>query len=204
MNKIPSERIRADESQIERVMQNLVSNAVKYSPEKSVVILKFYKKDNRFVICVKDRGIGISKESLPLIFDQFYTEDKSRTNVNSQGVGLYVVKGIIVDEHGGNVRVKSKKGKGSHFYVSLPIEPNLENKISFTKKFDRLPLFKKIFIGLIFGWCFSSIYRIAKYCETHCLSTLIQGLLSLVFFPFIWIVDLISLILSGRITQLAD
>lgn len=109
MNEIPSERIRADESQIERVMQNLVSNAVKYSPEKSVVILKFYKRDNRFVICVKDRGIGISKESLPLIFDQFYTEDKSRTNVNSQGVGLYVARGIIVDEHGGNVRVKNKE-----------------------------------------------------------------------------------------------
>lgn len=127
VGKIPSERIRADEQQMERVMQNLVSNAVKYSPEGSTVKVRFHRWGKKLVICVQDHGIGISKESQPLIFDQFYTEDKSRSSGNSQGVGLYVVKGIV-SEHGGTIYVSSKKGKGSTFYVQLPVEPALNEK----------------------------------------------------------------------------
>lgn len=202
-SKIPSERIRADEAEMERVMQNLVSNAVKYSPEGSTIKVRFYRWAKKLVICVKDHGIGISKESLPLIFDQFYTEDKSRSSANSQGVGLYAVKGIVY-EHGGSVGVRSKKGRGSSFYVQLPVEPALDDKISYTGRFDRRPMWKKVLFELFFGWGFASVYRIAKFFETRCLSSLFGGILCIALFPFIWLVDMISIIVYGRITFLAD
>ena len=198
-----SERIRADEQQMERVMQNLVSNAVKYSPEGSTVKVRFHRWGKKLVICVKDHGIGISKESQPLIFDQFYTEDKSRSSGNSQGVGLYVVKGIV-SEHGGTIYVSSKKGKGSTFYVQLPVEPALNEKISYTGRFDRRPLWQKILWEFFMGWAFASVYRIAKFFETRCISTLIAGILCIGLFPFIWLVDFMSIIVYGRITFLAD
>lgn len=203
VGKIPSERIRADEQQMERVMQNLVSNAVKYSPEGSTVKVRFHRWGKKLVICVQDHGIGISKESQPLIFDQFYTEDKSRSSGNSQGVGLYVVKGIV-SEHGGTIYVSSKKGKGSTFYVQLPVEPALNEKISYTGRFDRRPLWQKILWEFFMGWAFASVYRVAKFFETRCISTLIAGILCIGLFPFIWLVDFMSIVVYGRITFLAD
>lgn len=203
VSKIPSEKIRVDEQQMERVMQNLVSNAIKYSPQKSVVRVAFGKWGKDLYIRVKDKGIGISKESLPLIFDQFYTEDKSRTSGQSQGVGLYVVKEIVRD-HGGRVGVRSKKDKGSKFFVTLPIEQNPDEKIAFTGKFDRKSLAYKSMILFLFGWIMPSIYRIARFFETRCVSTLIAGLLSFPFFVFFWPIDWLSVVVYGKITFLAE
>lgn len=203
VGKIPSEKVRVDEQQMERVMQNLVSNAIKYSPSRSVVRVTFHKWGKKLVIRVKDKGIGISRESLPLIFDQFYTEDKSRTSGQSQGVGLYVVQEIMRD-HGGSVSVRSKKGKGSRFYASLPVEPSLDEKIAFTGRFDRRSLAQKSLVIILFGCFMASIYRIAKFFETRCLSTLIAGILALPFFIFFWPIDWLSVLVYGRITFLAD
>lgn len=203
VGKIPSEHIRADEQQMERVMQNLVSNAVKYSPEGSTVKVRFYKRNKKFVIYVQDHGIGISKESQPFIFEQFYTEDKSRTSGKSQGVGLYVVKGIV-SEHGGTICVSSKKGKGSIFYVQLPVEPAVNEKISCTGRIDRMPLWQKIIWELLMGWAVASLYRITKFFETRCTSTLVAGILCIGLFPFVWHIDIVSIMVYGRITFLAD
>lgn len=202
LGKIPSEKIRVDDGQIERVMQNLISNAIKYSPDNSTVYVKFRKWGKMLRIIVKDKGIGISKESLPFIFDQFYTEDKSRNTANSQGVGLYVVKEIIND-HGGQVGVKSKKGKGSKFSVTIPIEEN-PDKTSFTNKFDKRPFLQKSFLIIFFGWIISSIYRITRFFETRCISTLIAGLLAIPFFIFFWPIDWLSIFFYGKITFLAE
>lgn len=202
VGKIPCERIRVDEGQIERVMQNLISNAVKYSPENSVVRVSFHKWGKVLRINVKDNGIGISKEGLPLVFDQFYTEDKSRSSGNSQGVGLYVVKEII-EEHGGQVGVKSKKGKGSRFYVTLPIEENLD-KPAFTKRFDKKPFIQKSLVIILFGWIMASLYRIARFFETRCVSTLIAGLLAIPFFIFFWPIDWLSILFYGEMTFLTE
>ncbi len=202
VGKIPSERIRVDERQIERVMQNLVSNAVKYSFENSTISIRFRKWGKGLRIRIKDNGIGISKESIPLVFDQFYTEDKSRSSGNSQGVGLYVVKEIITS-HGGQVSVKSKKDKGSRFYVTLPIE-EIINRESFTNKFDKKPFLQKSSIVILFGWIMSSLYRIAKFFETKCTSTLIAGLLAIPFFIFFWPIDWLSILFYGEITFLAE
>lgn len=203
VGKIPSERIRVDEPQMERVMQNLLSNAIKYSPENSVVKVSFCKWGKNLRIKVKDKGIGISKESLPLVFDQFYTEDKSRTGGNSQGVGLYVVKEIVT-EHGGEVSVKSKKGKGTRFYVTLPIEEDPNKKTSFTSKFNNKTLFQKSLIIIFFGWIMASVYRVARYFETRCVSTLIAGILAMFLFIFFWPADWLSILFYGEITFLAE
>lgn len=99
VGKIPDVEVRVDEGQMERVVQNLLSNAVKYSDKGQTVKIGAKKKGKRFILYVRDNGIGISKESLPYVFDQFYTEDKARSSGNSQGVGLYVVREIMKD-HG--------------------------------------------------------------------------------------------------------
>lgn len=203
VGKIPNVKVRVDEAQIERVMQNLVSNAIKYSPEKSTVRVTFGKWGKEFYIRVKDNGIGISKESLPLIFDQFYTEEKSRTSGHGQGVGLYVVQEIVRD-HGGRVGVRSKKDKGSKFYVTLPIEQNPDEKIAFTGRFDRRSLAYKSAIIIFFGWIMPCIYRIARFFETRCISTLIAGILAFPLFIFFWPIDWLSVLVYGKITFLAD
>lgn len=203
IGKIPSVRIRVDEQQIERLVQNLVSNAVKYSAENSVVKIKSRRWGHNFVFAVKDRGIGISKESLPLVFDQFYTEDKSRSNANNQGVGLYVAKEIVLG-HGGKISVRSKKGKGSTFFVQLPVEPDLNEKITLTSKFDKKPIWAKLLWDAFFGWAIASVYRIARFFENRVLSTLLTGILCIGLFPFMWLIDIMSIIVYGRITFLAD
>lgn len=203
VGNIPNERIRVDEQQMERVMQNLISNAVKYSPEGSTVKVKFCRWGKKFVIMVHDNGIGISKESLPLIFDQFYTEDKSRSDANSQGLGLYITK-EIVKEHGGYITVTSKKNKGSTFMVHLPVEPHLDEKITLTGRFDKMALWKKMVVDIFFGWALASIYRIARFFETRCLSTLIVGILCIALFSFVWLIDILSILVYNKITFLAD
>lgn len=202
VGKIPDVNVRTDEGQMERVVQNLVSNAVKYSPEKSVVKITARTRGREFVLSVKDKGIGISKESLPYVFDRFYTEDKSRSNGNSQGVGLYVVREIM-KEHGGRVSVKSKKGKGSTFAMALPIEYD-DSRLTVVDRFDQMSLAAKLVVELFLGWPMTYIYRIAKYSQTRHLYTLITGLMSFTLFVFLWPIDFVSVLVYGKLTFLAD
>lgn len=202
VGKIPDVNVRVDEGQMERVVQNLVSNAVKYSPENSVVKITARKRGREFVLSVKDNGVGISKESLPYVFDQFYTEDKSRSNGNSQGVGLYVVREIM-KEHGGRVSVKSKKDKGSTFAMALPVEYD-DSNLPFTDKFDQMPLIVKLVVEMLFGWAMTYIYRFTKYSQTRQLHTLVTGLLSFALFVLMWPIDFISVAVYGKPTFLAD
>ncbi len=202
VGKIPDVQVRVDETQIERVVQNLVSNAVKYSPEKTTIKITTKKIGASFVLIVKDQGIGIAKESLPYVFEQFFTEDKARSNGNSQGVGLYAVSEIM-KAYSGTVWVKSKKGKGSTFAVSLPIELDNANR-PFTLRFDELPLASKLVIELLFGWIWASIYRIAKFTETLRPHTLVAGVVCFGLFVFMWPIDFISVAVYGKPTFLAD
>lgn len=152
---------------------------------------------------MRDNGIGISKESLPYVFDQFYTEDKTRSSGNSQGVGLYVVREIMKD-HGGEVYVKSKKGKGSTFLIVLPLEADDVAGTTATARFDNLSLTSKCAIEFFFGWAMTFIYRFAKYSQTRQRHTLVTGLLSFALFMFVWPIDFISVLVYGKLTFLAD
>lgn len=203
VGKIPDVEVRVDEGQMERVVQNLLSNAVKYSDKGQTVKIGAKKKGKRFILYVRDNGIGISKESLPYVFDQFYTEDKARSSGKSQGVGLYVVREIMKD-HGGEVYVKSKKGKGSTFSIVLPLEADDVAGTTATARFDNLSLTSKCAIEFFFGWAMTFIYRFAKYSQTRQRHTLVTGLLSFALFVFMWPIDFVSVLVYGKLTFLAD
>lgn len=112
--------IACDVNMIERVMLNLISNAVKFSKPKGKIIVNVLDKGDVVEISVKDSGTGIKKKHLDLIFQRFYQADKSISrNAEGSGIGLSLVKSII-DLHGGNIKVESAVGKGSKFIVELP------------------------------------------------------------------------------------
>lgn len=203
IKKIPNVPIRVKPKQFGRVVQNLITNAVKYSDPGSTITVKFKLWAKTLRISVKDRGIGIAKESLPFIFDQFYKEDKARPSTDSNGLGLFITK-QIVESHGGTISVVSKKGQGSTFTVILPVEQELGKKNTVTSSFDRRPLWQKVMIEIFFGWIFASFYRICRFFESRNTSTFMFGMLCIALFPFVWIIDFLSVCVYGRITFLAE
>lgn len=113
--------VMVDKEMIEEVILNLFSNAVKYSPENTKVTIFVEDKDDEMIVGVKDQGYGISKKSLPNIFNKFYrvTDNELVREISGSGLGLSLVKEII-KAHGGSVWVESELGKGSTFYFSIP------------------------------------------------------------------------------------
>lgn len=111
-----------DRSRIQQVITNLVSNAIKYSNENGIIRVTVEAREDTAVICVEDDGIGIAKEDQKLIFERFYRTDKSRNRkTGGAGIGLTIVR-TIVQAHGGTIAVESKKGHGSRFLVTLPVD----------------------------------------------------------------------------------
>lgn len=120
-------KISIDVQKFVRVLDNLFTNAAKYSQENSTITLKAYlsckdKHPNTLCIEVIDNGVGIPKEALPNIFNRTYTVSSSRTpnSTTGSGLGLSIAK-AIVERHGGEICCKSEIGKGSTFMVLLPI-----------------------------------------------------------------------------------
>lgn len=112
--------IDSDKEALDRVMRNLLENALKYTNSQGKVSVACQTVGNQVRLTVKDTGIGIPEESLSRIFERFYRVDKSRTRTSGgSGLGLSIVKAII-DGLGGEVAVKSEIGQGSTFCVSLP------------------------------------------------------------------------------------
>lgn len=113
--------VYADKERLRQVITNLVTNAIKYSPENKEILIRSEKKDNTVVVSVQDFGIGIPKEDQMHIFDRFYQVlQQSGDTYPGLGLGLYISKEII-SRMGGSMWVKSTKGKGSTFFFSLPI-----------------------------------------------------------------------------------
>ena len=198
----PYVTVYANRQQLARVLQNLISNAIKYTPSGGKIVVKAKKVGKEVRVIVRDNGSGISGESLPFIFDKFYMEDKSRTVSGSNGLGLYITK-EIVDDLSGVIEVKSKKEKGSRFVVRIPIE---EGKIrrTITEAFDALPHNVKTFLYLFFGGILCSLYRFQKFYETRHRATLIAGILLIPLFLLGWAADFFSLVVCDRITLVAD
>lgn len=113
--------VNADSQRIYQVMTNLISNAVKYSEDNTVVKVEFEEIGDRLNIIVIDNGIGIPTEHLNRIFERFYRVDKSRSKAQGgTGLGLSIVK-HIVEAHQSEIKVESEIGKGSRFSFDLDI-----------------------------------------------------------------------------------
>ncbi len=118
--KVADEKINADKDKVSQVMVNLISNALKYTPQGGSVEIHVKGSDTEAEIGVKDTGLGIPPEDLQHIFERFYRADKSRNRMTGgSGIGLAIVK-AIVEAHKGSVTVRSELGKGTEFTVILP------------------------------------------------------------------------------------
>ncbi len=120
--RIPEEEItvQGDRDKLMQLMDNIVSNAVKYSPEGGTINVSLKQEQERLVVSVKDEGVGIPRENIPHVFDRFYRVDKARSrNLGGTGLGLAIAKEIAM-AHGGNIWVSSEWGKGTTFSFSLP------------------------------------------------------------------------------------
>lgn len=120
--------VYVDRYRISQVLNNLISNAIKFSPKAKEVIVSSYIKGDFQVIKVQDFGIGISRKNLNKIFDRFYQADSSiRQSFAGLGLGLNISKEII-ERHGGKMLVDSVKGKGSSFEFMIPLVKTKEVK----------------------------------------------------------------------------
>ena len=109
--------IYGDKRKLISVLQNLVFNALSFTPEGGKICLSLDKEQKFAVLRVEDTGSGISEEDIPYVFDRLFT---NRGNDKSNGMGLFIVKSIIT-EHGGTIKVASEIGKGTIFTIKLPI-----------------------------------------------------------------------------------
>ncbi|MBK9121779.1 MAG: HAMP domain-containing protein [Chloroflexi bacterium] len=115
-------RIYGDVQQLQQLMGNLISNAIKFTPEGGTVSLNIQRVDRMARIEITDTGIGISPEQQERIFDRFYQVDPSRTQDGTGGFGLGLsVSRWIAESHNGAIEVRSQPGQGSTFTVSLPL-----------------------------------------------------------------------------------
>jgi len=114
-------QVKVDLPRIRQVLQNLVGNAIKYTPNDGTISLTTENAGSMIWVHVQDNGLGIPEEDLPHIFDKFYrVEADDRLDIQGNGLGLAIVK-AIVEQHGGEIKVRSIFGEGSCFSFSLPL-----------------------------------------------------------------------------------
>jgi len=126
-NNLP--RAKFDYDGISRVLLNLISNAIKFTPEQGRVCLSVKKQNEQFLIRVRDTGMGIPKKNLLKIFDRFYCVHRPGKQIPGTGLGLAIVNKIVMG-HGGRIEVESELDQGSTFTVFLPLEPKLTPTVS--------------------------------------------------------------------------
>ena len=112
--------VQGESRKIEQVLRNLLTNAMKYSPEEAVIEAGVYREDGEILVMVRDSGMGIEKEDQKRIFDRFYRVDKARSRaMGGTGLGLSIAKELM-ELHGGRIWVKSEIGHGSEFWLAFP------------------------------------------------------------------------------------
>ncbi len=136
--------VDADMLRVEELLNNLLNNAVKYSPEGGTIQIRAQRLGEWIQLSIKDEGQGMTKDQLHFVFDEFYKADESRHNFESNGLGMSICK-RIVEKHGGEIWVESKGlGTGTTFYFTLPaskIEQKKQGSLSYdqaAKKIDAL------------------------------------------------------------------
>ncbi|MEQ2527888.1 cell wall metabolism sensor histidine kinase WalK [Bacillaceae bacterium CLA-AA-H227] len=112
--------VEIDPDKLTQVLDNIISNALKYSPEGGKITFKMVEEEEMIVISVSDEGVGIPKDNLEKIFERFYRVDKARTRkLGGTGLGLAIAK-EMVEAHGGKIWARSVEGKGTTVSFSLP------------------------------------------------------------------------------------
>ncbi|WP_459502795.1 cell wall metabolism sensor histidine kinase WalK [Bacillus sp. C1] len=113
--------IDMDADKITQVLYNIISNALKYSPEGGTVTYRLRDREDMLEISVSDQGMGIPKENVDKVFERFYRVDKARSRqMGGTGLGLAIAKEMI-EAHGGSIWAKSEEGKGTTIYFTLPM-----------------------------------------------------------------------------------
>lgn len=114
--------IEIDTDKMTQVIDNILNNAIKYSPDGGKVTVTMQTTDTQLILSISDQGLGIPKKDLPLIFDRFYRVDKARSRAQGgTGLGLAIAK-EIVKQHKGFIWANSEEGEGSTFTIVLPYE----------------------------------------------------------------------------------
>ena len=111
--------LTGDRLRIEQILTNMLTNAIKYSPEADRVIVKAREEEEHVVVSVQDFGIGIAQEDVKKIFDRFYRIGSSSMKYSGLGLGLFIASEIL-KKHQGVFWIESEVGKGSTFYFKLP------------------------------------------------------------------------------------
>jgi signal transduction histidine kinase len=115
--------VLGDEQRLVQVLDNLVSNALKFSDPGNTVTMRMCEEGKFIRTEIEDQGIGIPADKLPHVFERFYQVDGSTTRrFGGTGLGLAIVK-QIVESHGGQIGVRSKQTEGSCFYFTIPKAP---------------------------------------------------------------------------------
>ncbi len=122
LTEIDQIMVNGDRDRLKQVFINLVSNAIKYTPQGGAVYLSLSRVGDKARLIVRDTGSGIPDEDLPHIFERFYRAEKSRSRAKTGGFGLGLsIAYWIVTNHGGQIEVDSQEGKGTTFCIWLPI-----------------------------------------------------------------------------------
>lgn len=115
-------KVKLDRTLLHQVVHNLLTNAIKYSPsgQNAVIEVNLKNRKDDYLISIKDSGIGISQEERKRIFEKFFrSDDAVKAHAEGSGLGLYVAK-IIIESSGADMWLRSQKGKGTTFYISIP------------------------------------------------------------------------------------
>lgn len=117
---------------LERALNNIILNAIKYTPKKGNITVSLNKLNEQIIISIKDSGIGISEKDIKLIYNRFYQVKNDINKAGGSGIGLAFSKEII-ELHQGSLTVKSELGKGSTFIISLPETTKIDKEIQHEK-----------------------------------------------------------------------
>jgi len=126
-NRLP--RVNIDVKRIRQVLDNLIDNAIKYSPQGTKVLISAEKNNRELFVSINDQGTGIPAEELTNIFDRMYRiEQRLSSGVDGMGLGLYICQGLV-EAHGGRIWAESTVGQGSTLQFTLPITNTVKRKM---------------------------------------------------------------------------
>ena len=121
--------VEIDKSALRNIVQNFVLNAIEYTPKGGEIEISIQKMEDKFIIKVRDNGVGIPKMEQAYIFEKFVRASNAKLyKTNGIGIGLYIVKSVV-NIIGGKIWFDSEENKGSTFYAELPLKPKLEQKV---------------------------------------------------------------------------